>query len=308
MMMRSPRIRRLLPVWLAATALALVAGIVLLVVLRPQTLTDIGPLTQPPLPEASAGTKVLLAVGDIGFCGGEADDAVAQLAASLPGEIALLGDIVYPDGSAQAFEECLEPAWGPMRPRLRPALGNHEYDTGSADPYFDWFGPSAGTPGEGWYSYDLGEWHVVVLNSNCGFARCGPGSPQLRWLTADLAEHAGDCLLAYWHHPRWSSGRHGSDVVVDPLWDAVVAAGADIVLSGHDHSYERVEVDGLQEFVVGTGGRSLYQFQRDALPETAVRHDDSYGLLWLALREGGFEWQFLPLGVTAFSDSGLGEC
>ncbi len=308
MLTRMPVLSR--RVRLIALAALVLAGVAFLVVLRfaPQTVTDLGPLDPPGLPGVPDDAEVVLAVGDIGYCEGEADEAVAELAADLEGTIALLGDTVYPEGTETQFSECFEPAWGPMRPRIRPAIGNHEYDSPGADPYFEWFGPAAGSPGEGWYSYDLDEWHVVVLNSNCEEVACGEGSPQLEWLRADLADNPSDCLLAYWHHRGWSSGRHGSDPAVDALWEAVVGAGADVVLAGHEHSYERVEVDGLQEFIVGTGGRSIYRFERDPMPTTAVRHDDSYGLLWLALRDGGFEWQFLPLGLTTFTDSGTGDC
>lgn len=295
---------------LLATTVVAAGALLAWIALRPSTITDIGPLTLPAdLPEAPEGAEVLLAVGDIGSCQGEADEAVAELAGRLPGTIALLGDTVYPVGSPQDFASCFAPAWGPMRERLRPAIGNHEYETSGAAGYFGWFGDAAGEPGQGWYSYDLGAWHVVVFNSNCAQVSCAPGSPQLEWLEVDLAaSDAADCLLAYWHHPRWSSGRHGSTEAVEPLWSAAVSAGVDVVLNGHDHSYERVEVEGVQQFVVGTGGRSLYRFDRDPLPETRARHDATYGLLWLSLGEGSYRWEFLPVGITTFSDAGEGSC
>lgn len=275
-----------------------------------RTITDIGPLDLPSLAPAASGSsgEVLLAVGDIGSCDSQADERVAALAAELPGTIAMLGDDVYDTGTAANYRDCLEPAWGPMRSRTRPAIGNHDYVGSSADAYFAFFGSSAGPAGEGWYSYDLGAWHVVVLNSNCGIVGCESGSAQLSWLAADLSAHPSDCLLAYWHHPRWSSGRHGSQAAVAPFWDALVAAGVDVVLNGHDHDYEHVAADGVDQFVVGTGGRSLYRFPGDPLPTTVVRHDASYGLLRLTLSDSSLAWRFLPLGSTDFSDAGTGDC
>ena len=128
------------------------------------------------------------------------------------------------------------------------------------------------------------------------------------WLESDLSAHASDCLLAYWHHPRWSSGRHGSQPQVQPFWDVLVQAGADVILNGHDHDYEHVATDGVDQFVVGTGGRSLYRFEGAALPTTVVRHDGSYGVLRLTLGEGSWDWRFLALGTTDFADSGTGDC
>lgn len=266
--------------------------------------------TNPPasLPATPDGAEVLLAVGDIGSCQGQADEAVASLASGLPGTIALLGDIAYDKGTAAEFDKCFEPAWGPMRPRFHPVPGNHEYETRDASGYFEWFGAAAGTPGQGWYSFELGAWHLVALNSNCGAVRCGPASPQLAWLEADLAAHPSACLLAFWHHPRYSSGRHGSSPATDALWDALVARGLDVALAGHDHSYERVAADGAREFVVGTGGRSLYAFEHYPIPETEVRHTGNYGLLWLALGANSYDWQFLALGDPGFADTGSGDC
>ncbi len=291
-------------------AVAVAAGVLLFFVLRPRTLLDTGPLDLPGIPDAPGeGEEVLLAVGDIGFCGHQADDRIAELAAGLPGTIAMLGDNVYPEATDENLRACLEPSWGALRDRIRPVPGNHDYVDGSAAAYFDWFGARAGEPGEGWYSYDLGEWHVVALNSQCeAVDGCGPGSPQHEWLTSDLAAADADCLLAYWHAPLYSSGRHGGSETVRPLWEAVAAAGVDVTLHAHDHTYERLDVDGVDSFVVGTGGRSLYLWERDPLPQTRARHDRNYGLLYLVLGDGTFTWDFLPLGATTFVDSGSGEC
>src|SRR5829696_1786173 len=155
--------------------------------------------------------EVIVAAGDIADCTGEGDEATAKLVGDIDGATVLtLGDNAYPDGAAQDFEECYEPSWGQFKERTRPTLGNHEYETEGAAAYFDYFGEAAGDPDEGYYSYDLGAWHIVALNSNCGEAeiRCGPGSAQTEWLKEDLAANSdeGQCTLAYMHHPRFSSG------------------------------------------------------------------------------------------------------
>ena len=200
--------------------------------------------------------------------------------------------------------------WGPLRDRLRPAPGNHEYETRGASGYFAYFGAAAGKPAEGWYSYDLGAWHVISLNSECGaIGGCGAGSPELAWLVADLAAHPLECTLAYWHHARYSSGRHGDDDMTEALWQALAATGADVVLSGHDHDYERMAaVGGIRSFVVGTGGRSLYAWPGVPGPYTEVRANDTYGLLQLTLGAAGYSWRFIPAAGGSFTDAGRGTC
>ena len=176
------------------------------------------------------------------------------------GPIAVLGDIAYDNGSAADFANCFMPSWGPLVPRIRAALGNHEYNSGGARPRSSCFR----LPERGWYSYSLGAWHVVVLNSNCDkIGGCDRVSPQWRWLKADLAAHRNRCTLAYWHHPRYSSGTNGSDVALAPFWALLSRAKADVVLQGHDHDYERfAPLQGIRSFVVGTGGKSHYPTRR----------------------------------------------
>ncbi len=262
-----------------------------------------------PLPSVDPGATVLLAVGDTGSCDGDYDEAVASLAAALPGTIALLGDLAYPDGSSSDFANCFDPAWGPMLERIRPAPGNHDYQTTDAAGYFSYFGAVAGTPGAGWYSYELGTWHVVVLDSNCEFVGCAAGSAQVTWLEADLAAHPAACTLAYWHHPRWSSGRHGDHDFMDPIWDVLAASGADLVLAGHDHDYERFgPIDGMRSFVVGTGGRSLYQQFRPGHAATERHASDAFGLLMLTLQDAGYQWRFVPAAGSTLVDAGTAEC
>src|SRR5688500_15605425 len=193
-----------------------------------------------PTPSASLEpAATLIAAGDIAGCDMEGDSATAALIAELEGTVATLGDNVYPAGSDETFVECYDPAWGAFLDRTRPAVGNHDLSGDGGEAYFRYFGDGAGVPGEGWYSYDIGDWHIVVLNSNCELILCTPGSAQYEWLVDDLAAAPVRCTLAYMHHPRFSSGPHGDYAPVSPLWDALHAAAADVVLVGHDHLYER---------------------------------------------------------------------
>jgi hypothetical protein len=207
---------------------------------------------------AAPGTN-LVAAGDVASCRSRGDEATAALVARLPGTVAVLGDSVYEVGSDEEYRRCYAPSWGRFKGRTRPAVGNHEYGTPGAAGYFRYFGAAAGPSGRGYYAYRLGSWQVVVLNTNCAAAGgCGAGSPQERWLRAELARSRGRCVLAYGHHPRLSSGFHGPDTSIDRLWRALAAGGAELYLAGHDHHYERfAPVRGVRQFVVGTGGRRL---------------------------------------------------
>ena len=262
--------------------------------------------TEPsPARATAAPGETLLAVGDIASCTSQGDEQTAALLAKLPGTIAALGDLAYPTGSAKDFADCFTPRWGPLLPRMKATLGNHEYGTGSAATAIALFG----LPQHGWYSYELGAWHVVVLNGNCGFVGgCGQGSPQGRWLRADLAAHPSACTLAYWHQPRHSSGLHGSNLAYQPFWDILSRARADVVLAGHDHDYERfAPVQGMREFVVGTGGASHYPVLWPR--RGSVVHDDgTFGVLRLDLRPAGYTWKFLPADGGTFTDTGSAAC
>jgi 3',5'-cyclic AMP phosphodiesterase CpdA len=189
------------------------------------------------------GPPVVVAAGDIADCAREDDEATARLVEGIDGATVLtLGDNAYPEGSAEDFEECYEPSWDQFKNRTKPVPGNHEYETGGSSAYFDYFGKAAGDPGEGYYSYDLGSWHIVALNSNCGEGeiRCGPGSLQGLWLKEDLAAHSNACTLAYFHHPLFTSGSYRPGIErVERLWEVLYAAGVDVVLNGHDHNYQR---------------------------------------------------------------------
>ncbi|MDQ3880216.1 MAG: metallophosphoesterase [Chloroflexota bacterium] len=267
--------------------------------------------------DASAGDPVLLAAGDIADCDSTGDDATAALLDGVEGTVLALGDLAYPSGTAGDFANCYAPTWGRHAARTRPVPGNHDYETQGAAGYFGYFGAAAGDPSQGWYSYDLGAWHVVALNSLCAaVGGCGPGSPQEQWLRADLAAHPAPCTLAYWHHPRFSSAQHGSDATYDAFWQALYEAHADVVLVGHDHVYERfaaqspggaADAGGIRQFTVGTGGRSHYEFGAP-IANSELRDNTTYGVLELTLRASGYEWEFVSVAGGTFTDVGSASC
>jgi acid phosphatase type 7 len=247
-----------------------------------------------------------------------ADSATARLVESIPGTVLALGDDAYDSGTAGEFSRCYGPTWGAVLDRTRPVPGNHEYLTPGAAGYFGYFGLQAGDPKRGYYAFDLGAWRLYALNSNCAaIGGCGPDSAEVAWLKADLAAHPARCVLAYWHHPRFSSGEHGSNAFVAGLWDTLYAAGAEIVLNGHDHDYERFapmsdagRVDGARgivEFVVGTGGRSHYPFNA-ILPASRVHDNTTFGVIELTLSPGGWSSRFVPVAGRAFTDTASGTC
>ena len=266
----------------------------------------------PPAPVA-----VLAGAGDIADCGSTGDEATAALLDAIGGTVMALGDTVYPSGTPADFANCYAPSWGRHLARTRPAPGNHDYETPGAAGYFQYFGAAAGTPGEGWYSYEAGEWHVIVLNSICAaVGGCHAGSTQEAWLRADLAAHPAACTLAYWHNPRFSSAEHGSDATYDAFWRALHAGGAEIVLSAHDHVYERfapqdpdgrADSRGIRQFTVGTGGRSLYAF-RGIVANSEKRDNTTFGVLKLTLRSDAYAWEFLPTVAGGFTDAGSSTC
>ncbi len=268
-----------------------------------------------------APSAEVVAAGDIASCRTEGDEATAELVEGIDGTVLALGDEAYPRGTTANFEECYGPSWGRFKERTKPVPGNHEYYTQGARGYFEYFGETAGDPEGGYYSYELGSWHVVALNSNCEEVRCGPGSPQTRWLKEDLAANdEARCTLAYMHHPRFSSGeKHGSTGGgVEKLWEALYEADTDVVLSAHEHNYERFAPQnpggwedperGIREFVVGTGGGKETYPILDPIANSEVHNDDTYGVLKLTLRPEGYEWRFVPVGGDQFTDSGSARC
>jgi hypothetical protein len=228
-----------------------------------------------------------------------------------------LGDIQYEDGAYSKFLASYEPSWGRVKAITKPVPGNHEYRRRGAVGYYRYFRAAAGDTARGYYSFDLGGWHLVALNSNCSaVGGCDAGSPQAEWLRADLAAHRAFCTLAYWHHPRFSSGLHGSDSTYESFWQALHDANADVVLVGHDHGYERFapqdangsldRARGIREFVVGTGGKSLRSFV-NIRANSEARDVSSFGILELKLGVAAYGWRFRP-AVGSYEDSGSAAC
>jgi len=246
-------------------------------------------------------------------------DQTARLIQSMGGTVFTTGDNAYFSGSAQEFRDCYEPTWGAFKGRTRPVLGNHEYEGAGPSPYFDYFGTQAvlgtnsGPIGSGYYSFELGEWHAIALNS---WLSVNEGSAQAQWLRADLAANRNKCTLAYWHYPLFTSGPNGNQNQMRPLWRILYEFDVDVVLNGHDHTYERFapqnpdgapdSARGIREFVVGTGGAMLYQFVT-TMPNSERRIANTFGVLKLTLASGNYQWDFIS-GSGAVSDSGSGTC
>jgi hypothetical protein len=270
--------------------------------------------------KASADRSVALgaihiaAAGDVacGKSSGGASCQQAQTAAVINAgnyaAVLALGDLQYENGALADFQKYYDATWGAFKGITHPAVGNHEYNTKGAVGYYSYFGARAGDPKKGYYSFDLGSWHLISLNSNCSQAGgCGAGSPQERWLRADLAAHRSSCTIAYWHHPRYSSGDHGNQTQTQPLWAVLAAARTELVLAGHDHIYERfAPIDGIRSFVVGTGGRNLTSFKTPK-PGSETRLKQ-FGVLDLELRDGSYTWRFLAAPGRAVLDSGSAGC
>ena len=287
-------------------------------VLPPQT-------TVPALPQPIRPVPLLAAAGDIACEPGDLrtatlchqGDTSDLLVSAQPDVVAALGDDQYESGGPEEWTS-YDLSWGRVKARTRSAIGNHEYVTPGAAGYFPYFGPTAGAPDRGYYSYDLGGWHVVALNSNCGIVPCVKDSEQERWLRADLAAHPDRCTLAYWHHPRHSSAQQTREnTSVQPLWQALAEAGADVVLTGHVHHYERIapldgdgNVDrarGIRSFVVGSGGRS-HQRTVNRKPYSEASNTDTYGVLFLAARSDRVRLGVPARGGRSSVDSGSDSC
>jgi hypothetical protein len=266
----------------------------------------------PPPPPGSSFTFV--GAGDIGNCSTSTDEATAQLLDGIAGTVWTAGDNVYPDGAAAEFAQCYDPNWGRHKARTRPSPGNHDYHTSGASAYYAYFGANAGPAGRGYYSFDLGEWHIISLNSE---ASMSTGSAQDQWLRADLAASTKQCTIAIWHHPRFSSGDHGNDAQSAGAWVALYEAGVEIILNGHDHNYERFapqtpgavrdDARGIREFVVGTGGTSLRSVGTP-VANSEVASSAAHGVLKLTLAPGRYDWQFVPVAGRTFTDQGTGTC
>jgi hypothetical protein len=260
---------------------------------------------------------VITAAGDIAAADpSEATRATARLVLAIDPKVALtLGDNQYPGGSYDDYESGYGPTWGRFKGRTRPSLGNHEYDSSSeAAGYFRYFGNRA--PNK-YYSFDVGAWHLIALDSNCRFTGCAAGSRQFDWLRHDLATRSRACTLAYWHHPRWSSAEAGGDTPeMAPFVRLLSNAHADVLLTGHQHNYERFAPQtpagehrrsGIVEFVVGTGGKSLSEMG-DADDNSLVRNDSSYGVLRMQLHPRSYDFAFKTVLGSSFRDAGTRRC
>lgn len=268
-------------------------------------------LTAAPVP----GDPVLVGAGDIANSG-SGDSATAALIGGLPtATVFTAGDNAYRDGTTSNFATYYGPTWGAFSSRTHPAPGNHDYHTAGAAGYFDYFGTRAGRAGRGYYSYDLGDWHVVSLDSEISMAA---GSPQETWLRADLAASSRPCTLAYWHKPLFTSGaEHGPDTATRPLFQALYDHGAEVVVNGHNHQYERFapmtpqgvrdDARGIREFVAGTGGEDETGFGT-VQPNSEARETGTFGVLELTLHANSFDWRFVPVAGKTYSDSGTGTC
>jgi acid phosphatase type 7 len=285
-----------------------------------------------PPPARQAGPVVIMAAGDIacdprdtrfrsgaGTAQGCHMRATAELlTAREPDAVLALGDLQYGTGGMADYQVSFGPTWGRARAITRPVLGDDDYENADASGYFEYFGAAAGRSETGWYSFDLGSWHLIALNSNCSrVGGCAAGSPQERWLKADLAAHPNQCTLAFWHHPRFGSTAAGVDDSLLAFWRALHDAGAELVLNGHNHFYERLapqapsgrrdRTRGIRQFIVGTGGEQHHR-PSAAAPNSEVRDHTTFGVLELTLRSDGYDWEFAPEAGGTFSDSGSGTC
>lgn len=279
-----------------------------------------------PVATAGPADPILVGAGDIARCGRREAEQTAQLldqvvATGVETVVFTAGDNAYESGTIQEYEQCYGPTWGRHKDRTRPVLGNHEYELGNADGYFEYYGELAGDPEEGYYSYNLGTWHIVVLNTSdhCVAIVCDAGSAQEQWLRADLAANEAFCTLAMWHAPLFTTGTpEGSSRYLVPFWDALYESGADVIVNGHEHNYERFAPQtpdgiqdaayGIRQFVVGTGGDSLNALVNPPAHNSEIRNDATYGVLKLTLHPATYDWEFIPAAGAEFRDSGSGEC
>lgn len=266
----------------------------------------------------------VLALGDIASCNYDDDEQTAELAKSLTGRILTLGDNVYDRGTTKEFAECFEPGWGQLKDRISPSPGNHDYATKDATGYFEYFGDIAAQD-VGYYSFEYGGWLMLSLNSNCeGISssivvvsvECDENSEQVSWIKEQLSKTKTTCQIAYYHHPRFSSGFHGSDEIMSPIWEALVAGGTDIVLNGHDHLYERfgkLDKDGVpdktgtRQFIVGTGGQNFYNFPK-IIEGSEFRDNLNHGLIKISLDAAKYSWEFIGINDVGVIDSGNDTC
>jgi acid phosphatase type 7 len=262
----------------------------------------------PPPPPPPPSDPVIAGAGDIAADANDGEPTAQLLDQINPTVVYTTGDNAYPDGTLAQYNAYYDPTWGRHKAKTKPTPGNHEYHTSGAAGYFAYF------PVAAYYSYDLGSWHLIALNSEISVSS---GSAQEQWLRNDLAATTKPCILAYWHRPRFSSGsNHGSSSSMGPLWSALYVHSADVVLNGHEHVYERfakqnpsgqADPQGIRQFTVGTGGASHYGFSTP-LPTSEVRNSNAFGVLKLTLRANAYDWHFVPVVGATFTDSGSNSC
>ncbi|MFZ5442470.1 MAG: metallophosphoesterase family protein [Myxococcota bacterium] len=253
---------------------------------------------------------VVVAAGDIAPPSiGRQEDTAQLVEAIKPAAVLVAGDSQYGAGLPEEFALGYAPTWGRFKAITHPAPGNHEYKSGAAG-YFAYFGASAGEPDKGYYSFELGDWHFVALNTGdlCQSVGCEEGSPQLAWLEADLAATKRECVLAFFHHPRWNSGHHGPFLRADALWKTLARHRVELVVNGHEHFYERMApINGIVQFTVGTGGISFSDFSTP-IPQSLVRQNDTFGVLKLELGASTWRAEFVPVRGATFTDHTSGRC
>ena len=305
------------------TRLLGLAGLLVLVTCQDQPgLRSPTEVQVPPRLATLAGGVTLVGAGNIARCDKSNDEATAALLDGIAGTVFALGDAGYPNGTAANYQNCYDPSWGRHKARTYPVTGNHDYDSSAtAAGYFGYFGAAAGDPTKGYYSYDLGAWHIIVLNSNTSFVSASVGSPQETWLKADLAATTKQCVLAMWHSPRFYSTTSSSFTplsAVKPFWDDLYAAHATLIINAHMRGYERFApqtptgvadpMSGIRELIIGTGGEGLDNPATLIAANSEARISGVYGVLQLALGDGSYSWQFVPVAGQTVTDAGTGSC
>lgn len=263
-----------------------------------------------------ADDPVVAGAGDISLCSKPEDVYTAALLENINGDVLTFGDNTQDEGTAQEFTQCYDPTWGVHKYKTHPTPGNHDYRTLEGSPYYAYFGSAAGEGGKGYYSYEIGAWHLIALNSLIDITS---DSAQVQWLEADLILHRNDCTLAYWHHPRYTSSQGASpSPSTDAIWDVLYEYGVDIVLNGHAHLYERFApqnplgtadpTNGIRQFVVGTGGGGSLDNYGPPINNSEVINNETYGVIKLTLHEFSYDWEFLPIEGQTFTDTGSDDC
>jgi Calcineurin-like phosphoesterase/PASTA domain len=318
--MAIPRARlRKLPSGVSSSARRAACGLVVVTMVLAAS-SSVAPASGAGESAGREGDPVIAAAGDIAGTWSDDEATATLIDAIAPDLVFALGDMAYPDGTDAEYSAFYDPTWGRHKAKTKPIPGNHDYHTPGAIGYFNYFGEAAGDPATGYYAFDLGGWRLYALNSNCDDVPCGPGSEQEQWLRADLAANARACTLAYIHHSRFSSHEELSrrnNTRVAALYQAFYDASGDVWLTAHNHFYERfapldpngvVDLEwGVRNFVVGTGGASLYEFGVPFVG-SEVRDNETHGVIKLVLRPASYEWEFVPEAGKTFTDSGAERC